>query len=150
MMPVMAVGFFDTFFDSDHRQRRDINEVRSEAQEAREMVAETSAFFGAQIAKQRDQIRDLTMLASVLARMLIDSGVIDEKVLRYRIEAELEAHNERVAAPAVQAGPEVRPVEEPPPTTPTTCARCGATVPANLTVITADGTVCDRCGAGAR
>jgi len=147
-MPRMAVGFFDTFFDSDYRQRSDINDVQMDAAEARAMVAETSAVLGAQLAAQRDQIRDLSMLTSVLARMLIEGGIVDEKILRYRVEAELESHAERIAAKASTAGSEPAPVDEPPPTTPTTCVRCGVTVPANLTVITADGTVCDRCGAG--
>lgn len=147
-MPFMAVGFFDMFFDSDYRQRSDINDVRGEAAEARAMVAETSAFFSAQLAKQRDQIRDLSMLASVLVKMLIESGVVDETVLRYRVEAELEALAERNAPKRTTSGSEPSPVEEPPPSTPTVCSRCGTTVPAHQTVITADGTVCDRCGAG--
>ncbi len=134
------------FLDSDYRQRSDINEVRGDAAEARAMAAETSATLGRQIAIQREQIRDLHMLTSMLARMLIESGVIDEKVLRYRLEAELEAEAERRAPKPVVNG--IDPLEEPPPATPTVCARCNATVPAHQTVITLDGTVCDRCGAG--
>ena len=142
----MAVGFFDTFFDSDLRQRRDINDVRDDADEARAMVASTSRVLGSQLVRQEKQIRDLSMLASVLVKMLIESGVVDEKVLRYRVEAELDALAESNAPkPIVQ---EVDPLEEPPPSTPTVCAKCGKTVPAHRTVITADGTVCDGCGTG--
>ena len=150
-MPAMAVGFFDTFFDSEYRQRSDINDVRGEAAEARAMVAETSAIFGEKIRSQATQIRDLSMLVSVLAKMLMESGAIDEKVLRYRVEAEMEALAERTAAQNAArfaSTSETRPVEAPPPSTPTVCAKCGKTVPANLTVITADGTLCDSCGAG--
>ncbi len=146
MMPGMAVGFFDMFFDSDYRQRSDINDARGEAGEARAMVAHTSALLSTQIAKQMEQIRDLHVLTSVLARILIDSGVIDEKVLRYRLEAELDAERERRAPKPVVR--EARPAEEPPPATPTVCSKCGKTVPAHQTVITADGTVCDACGSG--
>lgn len=150
-MPDMAVGFFEMFFDSDYRQRRDINDALGDAGEARAMIAETSHNLGRQIEQQREQIRDLHMLTSVLCRMLIDGGIVDEKVLRYRLEAEIEAEAERRAAQhaarfAVTSEP--RPVEAPPPATPTVCAKCGTTVPAHQTVITADGTVCDRCGAG--
>jgi hypothetical protein len=145
-MPAMAVSFFDMFFDSDYRQRSDINDVRGEAADARAMVAHTSHLLSEQIAKQMQQIRDLHTLTSVMARILIDSGVIDEKVLRYRLEAELEAEAERRAPKPLLR--EKQPVEEPPPATPTVCAKCGTTVPAHQTVITADGTVCDRCGSG--
>lgn len=150
-MPLMAVGFFDMFFDSEYRQRSDINEVRGDAAEARAMVAETSAFLGEKIRTQATQIRDLHMLVSVMARMLIDAGIVDEKVLRYRLEAEMEADIERRAAQNAArfaSTSEPRPVEAPPPATPTVCAKCGKTVPAHQTVITADGTLCDSCGAG--
>lgn len=142
----MAVGFFDLFFDSDYRQRSDINSALGDAGEARAMVAQTAHHLSQQISQQRDQIRHLHTLTSVLARMLIESGVVDEKVLRYRLEAELEAEAERRAPRPVAQ--EARPLEEPPPATPTVCSRCAATVPAHQTVITLDGTVCDRCGAG--
>ncbi len=141
-MPAMAVGFFDMFFDSDYRQRSDINNAGGDAGEARAMVAHTSAL----IAKQMEQIRDLHVLTSVLARVLIDSGVIDEKVLRYRLETELEAEAERRAPKPIVR--ERQPLEESPPSTPTVCAKCGTTVPAHRTVITADGTLCDSCGSG--
>ncbi len=148
-MPVMAVGFFDTFFDSDYRQRSDINAVRDDAAEARHMVAETSAFLGQRIQELQQQVRDLTVLSSVMARMLIESGAVDEKVLRYRVEAELEAVIESMKPKPYLSTAEVQPAEEQPPATPTVCARCAKTVPAHQTVITAEGTLCDSCGSSA-
>ena len=149
-MPTMTVSFFDRLFDSDYRQRTDINDARDEAVDARNAVAESALIFNEKIRNQATQIRDLSMLVSVLAKMLMESGVIDEKVLRYRVEAEMEALAERIAAAnaAKYSTSEVRPIEEPPPSTPTVCAKCGKTVPAHKTVITADGTVCDGCGTG--
>jgi len=146
----MAVGFFDTFFDSDYRQRSDINDVRDDAAEARHMVAEASQFFGQRITELQKQVRDLTVLSSVLTKMLIESGVVDETVLRYRLEAELEAAIERAKPRPYVSTAEVWPVEAPPHATPTVCSKCGKTVPAHQTVITAEGTMCDGCGASAR
>jgi len=149
-MPGMAVGFFDTFFDSDYRQRSDINDAASEAAEARHMVAQTSQFLGQRIQELQKQVQDLSVLSSVLARMLIENGAVDEKVLRYRVEAELEAVIERNKPRPYVSTAEVQPVEAPPPSTPTVCARCSKTVPAHQTVITAEGTLCDSCGSSAR
>ena len=46
------------------------------------------------VAAQREQIRELNVMVTTLIKMLHDAGTLDEKVLRYRVEAELEAADE--------------------------------------------------------
>jgi hypothetical protein len=98
------------------------------------------------------QLGDLGTLVSVLIRLLEESGHADMKVLRYRVEAELDAQ----LAARQQFGPtsigdlrasaaNVSPPEPEAPTTPTTCTKCGSVVPQNRTTITVSGVVCDRC-----
>ena len=146
----MPVGFWDLFFDSDYRQRSDINELRDQLAHA----TDTSHLARAAGTLTR-QVQDLSLLVSMLVRMLEESGHVDGKVLRYRVEAELE--NMRAARESMgpmsmgdalrAGGASSEPQEAPPPTTPTMCTRCGQTVPQNLTTITASGVVCDRCAA---
>ncbi|MCX5743194.1 MAG: hypothetical protein NT062_11940 [Proteobacteria bacterium] len=144
----MAVGFFDMFFDSEYRQRDDINDLRDRESS---LAGDLSAL-GQQNAMLRQQVHELSMVVNVLVKMLEEAGHVEAKILRYRVEAELDAQAaQRSNAPGLGASlygapADDRPVDAPPPTTPTTCSRCGAQVPANLTVITADGVVCDRCG----
>ena len=144
----MAVGFWDTFFDNDYRQRSDINDMRDETAYA---SAEIAGVRQHAVRLQR-QVSDLSVLVSVLVRMLEESGHLDAKVLRYRVEAELEnlavARGERVYAEPPPPAHIVNPPEPQAPTTPTTCSKCGQTVPANRTTITESGIVCDGCVAG--
>jgi hypothetical protein len=128
----MAVGFFDLFFDDDYRQRSDINDLRD--QEWR--IATDVAGLSAQVEKLQGQLHDLSMTVAVLLKMLGEAGTVDPKIVRYRVEAEieeLEARREE-AAKNHQGS-----------TVPVTCAKCGASVPANRTTITERGTICDRC-----
>ena len=144
----MGAGFWDYFFDSDYRQRRDIEELRDQLS----VASNTSGVVTATATLSR-QVQDLSILVQVLVRMLEEAGNVDGKVLRYRVEAELE--NMRAAreafgpmsmSDALRGGSSGNePVETPPPTTPTLCAKCGQMVPANRTTITAMGTYCDRC-----
>lgn len=145
----MPVGFWDSFFDNDYRQRADINTAR---EDAAAVGYEVDAMRGT-LGRMQRQINDLSTLVSVLVRLLEEAGHADMKVLRYRVEAELDAQR----AAREQFGPtsigDLRagaPVNEAPrepeaPTTPTTCAKCGSVVPQNRTTITATGVVCDRC-----
>jgi formylmethanofuran dehydrogenase subunit E len=144
----MPVGFWDGFFDSDLRQRSDINDARADAAAVGYEVDKMQG----SLARMQRQIGDLSTLVSVLIRMLEESGNTDMKVLRYRVEAELDAQR----AAREQFGPTslgdlratpqaAAPVEPAPPTAPTTCAKCGIVVPQNRTTITANGVVCDRC-----
>lgn len=146
----MPVGFWDMFFDSDYRQREHINALRDD----NVAVAGEIESVRAHAMRLQRQVGDLSVLVSVLVRLLEENGQIDSKVLRYRVEAELE----NIAAYRLQHGPttmgqalaaggtaSVSPPEPEPPTTPTKCSKCGQTVPQNRTTITADGVVCDRC-----
>jgi len=144
----MAVGFWDMFFDNDYRQRSDINDIRDQLA----IATDTSHIVTATATLSR-QIQDLSVLVHVLIRLLEESGGVDGKMLRYRVEAELEnlAAARRGFGPvsmgdALKAGgASAEPAEPPPNLTPTVCGKCGQTVPANRTTITANGVVCDRC-----
>lgn len=147
MMPLMAVGFFEMFFDNDTRQREDINDLRehntSLAVELSSNIGEVRAY----AVTLQKQVNDLSLAVAVMMRMLEESGQLDTKILRYRLEAEHEAiEAARLAQIRGRYAVEPAPVEAPPPATPTLCGTCGKTVPAHQTVITADGVVCDQCG----
>jgi hypothetical protein len=72
-------------------------------------------------------IRDLTIKVQVLTRMLVDAGVIDEDVLRARIDAGID-----------ELGETNKLVE---------CMSCGRRVPVTRAQHTAAGYVCDECTA---
>jgi formylmethanofuran dehydrogenase subunit E len=131
----MATGFLDYLFDSEYRQRRDINDTAVAAADARfygDLALENVEQLRKQVLAQRDQLRDLSITVSVLVKMLGDVGPIDDKVLRYRVEAEIEALTE-AAKPTIRLE---------------TCSRCHTKVTASQTSMTEDGPVCDRCMAG--
>lgn len=144
----MPVGFWDMFFDNDYRQREDINELREQLASATDTnhLARAASTLGR-------QVQDLSVLVQVLVRMLEESGHLDGKTLRYRVEAELEnmrAIRESMGPLSMGdalrgGGSSARPQEAPPPTTPTLCVKCSRMVPQNQTTITANGVVCDRC-----
>jgi hypothetical protein len=146
----MPVGFWDSFFDNDYRQRSDINDLRNDAA----YVAADIEGVRAHCFRLQRQVGDLSVLVSVLVKVLEENGQLDPKVLRYRVEAELEA----LAAARMQGpgslgeslrggAPQASPPEPQAPTTPTTCGKCGQVVPANRTTITESGVVCDGCAA---
>lgn len=137
----MAVGFFDLFFDNDTRQRSDLNDLRDRDS----LISGNLESHAMQLDTLRGQVHNLSTIVGVLVKMLDETGQLDSKILRYRLEAQVEALKERRQVQA--SGPNVQPVAEPPPTTPITCTRCGNVVPANRTVITEQGTICDSCGA---
>jgi hypothetical protein len=127
----MGLGFFDLFFDDDYRQRSDINDLRRQES----VVATDVAGLSQQIAALRKQVHDLSMTVAVMMKMLGEAGQLDPKIVRYRVEAELEAAEEATHKA---------------PTAMVKCDRCKASVPANLTTLTETGQVCDRCAAMAR
>ncbi len=135
----MPVGFWDTFFDSDYRQRSDLNAVRDDAV----ATANEIDVVRGQVMRLQRQVSDLSILVNVLVRILEEGGNMDAKVLRYRVEAELEQLTAaRMPPPQPVAA---KPPEPQAPTTPTLCRKCGQTVPANRTTFTETGVVCDGC-----
>jgi hypothetical protein len=120
MLDRMALGFFDMFFDSEYRQRSDINSL----QMVESAMADDMAALGGQVRKLQVQVRELSVMNAVLLKMLEEGGHLDPKVLRYRMEAMLE----EMSAPQAQV---VR------------CVACNRTVPAARTLMTGDGPTCD-------
>ena len=118
----MAVGFFDLFFDSEYRQRQDINALES----METSIAGDVAVVGAQLRRLQVSFRELSATTAVLMEMLAEAGQLDPKVVRYRVEAKLE---EMLAPPA---GPST-----------VRCVLCGRDVPAASTLVTGDGPTCD-------
>lgn len=126
------MAFLDYLFDNEIRQRSDINDAAASAADARfygDLALENVEQLRKQVLAQREQLRDLSVLVSVLVKMLADGGQVDDKVLRYRVEAEIDA--------LVDAAKPTMRLE--------TCSRCGSKVAAAQTSMTEDGPVCDRC-----
>lgn len=119
------------FADTDWRRRQDIDSVTSMS----EAMADNMANLGSQVTRLRAQVHDLSTAVTVMMRMLAESGALDATVLKYRVEAELEAIADARANPAAQT---------------VKCITCDQVVPAARTVLTGDGTVCDACAAGVR
>lgn len=140
----MPVGFFDLFFDSDYRQRADINAMHMDAVHTANDIESVRQH----CMRLQRQVGDLSILVGVLVRVLEEGGQLDSKVLRYRVEAELETLAALRAGPPPSAPDHIsNPPEPQAPTTPTPCGKCGQVVPANRTTITERGIVCDRCAA---
>lgn len=122
-------GLFDYWFDSEWKQRDDINELQGTAGAA----AYSAEMAQQHLAQLRPLVFELSATVAVLVKMLAEAGQLDPKVLQYRIEAELEARRNWRPAP-------------PPPPSPIPnikCVRCGREVPPSTTIMTADGAVCD-------
>jgi septal ring factor EnvC (AmiA/AmiB activator) len=118
------------------------------AQSAQRQVARAIEDLQQQITAQAELIHTLSSAVSVLAATLRDAGVVDAEVLEARFEAALinaeeEAAARAAAARAKEAAGKARGI-----TAKATCAKCGIVVPANQTVMTERGTICDRCDAG--
>jgi hypothetical protein len=121
-------SYFRYWFDTEYRQRRDIDATSDEIhalddQATQQAIATIS---------MHTQIAELSATVSVLMKMLAEAGQLDMKVLRYRVEAELDARH----APTEP---------EPPATMPTeiACAKCGKKVPPPQTIMTVKGAICD-------
>jgi len=131
----MAVGFWDMFFDSEYRQRRDINQTI-------DMEQALTSDVGALQSQLRAMRENLNML-SITVAALMEVAAVDPAAVRARAEAMwAQLHPPPPMQPQT---PEAiaHPRKPPPSTAPITCTKCGRSVPANLTLMTGDGPICD-------
>ncbi|HEY1556992.1 MAG TPA: hypothetical protein VGF94_19290 [Kofleriaceae bacterium] len=129
------------WFDSEWKQRRDINNLEIAESEVQYEVGSLGVALG-QIQKQ---MLELSMTVVVMSQVLHEAGALDVPKLQARIDAELEKLRPK---PKPQQ-PQVvvaHPTKAKPPDTQVPCQRCGASVPSSRTTITERyGTVCDDC-----
>jgi len=85
-----------------------------------------------QILRLQQTVLELATTVNQMALLLVDRGSLDPKLLEAKVAVALAAQRDAIR----DTGPSV------------VCAKCGLAVPANLTVITPTGTVCDKCAAG--
>jgi hypothetical protein len=85
-----------------------------------------------QVMRLQQTVIELATTVNTMALLLSDRGGMDGKLLETKVAAALAAQRAALA----NTGPTVA------------CSKCGATVPANLSVITPTGVVCDKCAAG--
>ncbi len=94
------------FWNNEWRQRDAINEAADEINSLRAERADQSSALARLFNLDRAQAQEIAALkvtVEVLANLLIESGAIDEKVLRYRIEAgyaDLETSQPPTSAPS--------------------------------------------------
>lgn len=79
-------GIFGYWFDSEWRQRDDINDLAAESG----ATAYGVEILQQQVAQLRPMVFELSATVAVLVKMLAEAGQLDTKVLQYRVEAELE------------------------------------------------------------
>jgi hypothetical protein len=111
-------------------------------------------------AEQRRQIQQLTATVDVLVEMLADAFLVDRDLLRERVTLRLEQERDEpqpmpdpwtpvVASKRVHVGGD--PYRDTPRSEPmATCSACLRVVAERLTVITAEGVICDVCAARKR
>jgi hypothetical protein len=112
------------------------------------------------LAEQRRRIEELTATVQVLVDMLADAFLLDRELLRERVAARVEQNRTDpppmpdpwapIAAPkrAHLGGDPYRDAPRGEPAV--TCSACGRVVAERLTVITAEGVICDVCAARKR
>lgn len=120
-------------WDSEYRQRRDIEQSLGREDALESNVAAVSAMVGG----LRKEVEQLQAIVGVLVQMLAEANQIDPKVLGYRVEAALDEARAQLAQPR----PKVEATEEIPAAI--TCVRCQRRVPPASTIMTADGPRCD-------
>lgn len=106
------------------------------------------------------QVRELSVTVKLLVDLLVEAGVVDRRALQARIDDELERHRKDPTpmpdpwAPKPAGGsPDLSgdPYRGEPRAEPmATCAACTRIVPERLTVIIAEGVICDVCAARKR
>lgn len=130
------IGFFEMLVHDDISwiERNAINTAHDRADAALnqgEMLGSSIGALQRTILAQQAEIRSLKAALSVLAHVLEDAGVVDRKVLDYRIEAAIED--------AQEAAEEARGGETVP------CVGCNTQVAKAKTNVTELGLMCDRC-----
>jgi hypothetical protein len=115
---------------------------------------------GVSLSAQRRQIQELRATIQVLVEMLADAFLLDRELLRERVALRLEQEREEsppmpdpwtpipVSKRVHVAGDPYREVPRGEPMV--TCGACGRVVAERLTVITAEGVICDVCAARKR
>jgi hypothetical protein len=137
----MRPGFWEMMFDSDYRRRSDINDALYQSQSLSGDVASLQA----QIGRLQENQRDLSVTVAAMLELLVDKQQLDPDRVRERAEAMLAELRKPPPGSVVAAPPEAIAHPKPPPlnTQPLTCTKCGRSVPANLTLMTENGPVCD-------
>jgi hypothetical protein len=123
------------FFDSEYRQRRDINQ-------ALDLEQVISSDIGSLQSQLRAMHENLNML-SVTVAALMEVARVDPAAVRARAEAMwAQLHP---PPPVVPQTPDAiaHPRKPPPNVAPITCIKCGRSVPSNTTLMTGDGPICD-------
>ena len=92
-----------------------------------ELGRESTELLRTKVMEQREDLRELATVISVLVDMLAEAGALDESKLRSRVQNERAAMDEAAKHRTV------------------TCASCRREVAIAQTTITGDGVVCDRC-----
>ncbi|HEV7555122.1 MAG TPA: hypothetical protein VGO00_06710 [Kofleriaceae bacterium] len=134
------MGYWDRMFDprfmfdSEWKQRRDIDDAES--------VAELAQYKGNQamqgVVVLQQQVHDLSITVMALVELLADAKQLDPAELRARVEAAIigERAAAREAAVAASQPQVIKPLE---------CTRCHKQFPPQRTTMTASGVVCDNC-----
>ncbi|MGN6104114.1 MAG: hypothetical protein ACTHU0_03350 [Kofleriaceae bacterium] len=121
MMPPVPASFFSYWMDPDAAARDDFEPTVF----ATEAVSENVVRLPRQVTILRTQVQELSATVAVLIEMLAASGQLDRAAIEARVEAVLAARCAPKPQPSVS------------------CVRCKRAVPANKTVITGDGVMCD-------
>ncbi len=130
------LGFFDVLAnDNLSWQEADaINQAAGRADAALHqgtMLGESIGELRKQLARQQEEIRTLRTVIAVLGRVLEEAGVVDTKVLDYRIEAAIEEAREQARESRVRQTK--------------MCVGCSLDFPVGQLNVTEYGDMCDGC-----
>jgi len=130
------LGFFDVLANDDlSLQEADaINRAAGRADAALQqgtMLGESIGDLRKQLARQQEEIRTLRTVLAVLGRVLEEAGVVDAKVLDYRIEAAIEEAREQSRERQAR---ETK-----------MCVGCSLDFPVGRLNVTEYGDMCDGC-----
>lgn len=159
----MAIGFWEALLDDvGYFERRAINEAAEQIDLLRASSSQQQTAVHKQLRRlyaldkaQSKELARMRAMIKTLATLLIESGVVEEKLVQQRMEAAL-VEMEDTSRPTPRPVPVVDPYRgafrgtEPASTLranepSTKCGRCGDTVLLRRTQITDEGNVCDDC-----